>query len=84
MNDNGPEMGRRLRVSDILLVSGLVVDVLSLLWNHPLAFLAFMFVGGLFVFLGIAVYLVSLVSVTPSGLSRKPDQSTGEGAGTRT
>lgn len=74
MNQNGPTMNRRLRLSGSLVVLGLVVDVLSFLWNQPLAFLAFMFVGGLFVFLGITVYLVSLVSVAPSGLSADPDR----------
>lgn len=69
MNDNEPKMNRRLRLSGILVVLGLVVDVLSLLWNHPLAFVAFMFLGGLFVFLGIIVYLASLLSYTSSLLS---------------
>lgn len=75
MNDKEPKTDRRLRLSGILLVIGLVVDGLSLLWNHPLAFLGFMFVGGLFVFLGIAVYLASLVFVTSVRPSAEASQA---------
>jgi hypothetical protein len=57
------EMDRRLRVSGILIVLGLLVEALSLIRIHPLAFLGFMFVGGGFLILGIVVYLYSLVSV---------------------
>jgi len=57
------EMDRRLRVSGILIVLGLLVEALSLIRIHPLAFLGFMFVGGGFLILGVALYLYSLVSV---------------------
>jgi hypothetical protein len=57
-------MERRLRVSGILIVLGLVVEALSLIRIHPLAFLGFMFVGGGLLVAGIAIYLYSLVSVT--------------------
>jgi hypothetical protein len=57
------KMDRRLRVSGILIVLGLLVEALSLIRIHPLAFLGFMFVGGGFLILGIVVYLYSLVSV---------------------
>jgi hypothetical protein len=75
MSDNEPKMDRRLRLAGILLVLGLAIDALSLLWNHPLAFLGFMFVGGLFVFLGIAFYLASLVFVMPPRLSAEANQA---------
>lgn len=57
------QMDRRLRVSGILIALGLLVEVLSLIRNHPLAFLGFVFVGGGFLLAGIAIYLYSLVSV---------------------
>jgi len=53
----------RLRLSGILIVLGLLVEGLSLVRIHPLAFLVFMFVGGGFLIVGIAVYLYSLVAV---------------------
>ena len=56
-------MERRLRISGILIVLGLLVEALSLIRIHPLAFLGFMFVGGGFLIAGIAMYLYSLVSI---------------------
>jgi len=52
---------RALRTSGILLILGLGVEVVSLLWEKPLAFLLFVGVGGLLTFLGMLVYLYSLV-----------------------
>ena len=54
----------RLRFSGILIVLGLLVEALSLVRIHPLAFLGFMLVGGGLLVAGIAIYLYSLVSVT--------------------
>jgi hypothetical protein len=56
-------MERRLRISGTLIVLGLLVEALSLIRIHPLAFLGFMFVGGGFLIVGITIYLYSLVSV---------------------
>jgi hypothetical protein len=61
------KMDRRLRKAGILIVLGLLVEALSLIRIHPLAFLAFMFVGGGLLVVGIAIYLYSLVSVAPPG-----------------
>lgn len=57
------KMDRRLRVSGVLIALGLLVEALSLIRIHPLAFLGFVFVGGGFLLAGIATYLYSLVSV---------------------
>jgi hypothetical protein len=67
-------MERRLRVSGILIVLGLVVEALSLIRTHPLAFLGFMFVGGGLLVAGIAIYLYSLVSVASSPESASPER----------
>ena len=56
-------MERRLRISGMLIALGLLVEALSLIRIHPLAFLGFMFVGGGFLIAGIAMYLYSLVSI---------------------
>jgi hypothetical protein len=53
---------RRLRISGILIALGLLVEALSLVRIHPLAFLGFMFVGGGLLVSGIAIYLYSIVS----------------------
>ena len=56
-------MERRLRISGVLIVLGLIIEAFSLLWVHSLAFLMFAIIGGLFIGLGIITYLYSLVSV---------------------
>jgi hypothetical protein len=54
---------RRLRISGLLIVLGLLVEGFSLIRIHPLAFLSFMFIGGGFLVAGIAIYLYSVVSI---------------------
>ena len=56
---------RRLRVSGILIVLGLLVEALSLIRIHPLSFLSFMFLGGGLLVAGVAAYLIALLSVSP-------------------
>lgn len=57
------QMEHRLRISGILIALGLLVEALSLIRVHPLAFLGFMVIGGGLLLMGIAIYLYSLVSV---------------------
>jgi len=52
---------RFLQVSSSLVILGLLVEIVSLLWIHPLAFVLFAFVGASLIGLGILVYLASLV-----------------------
>jgi hypothetical protein len=54
-------MHKALRISGILLIAGLVIEGVSLHYNHPLSFLGFMFIGGALLFVGIVVYLFSIV-----------------------
>jgi hypothetical protein len=53
---------RRLQLSGILLILGLLVEALCLFWTRPIAFVLFIGVGGLLLALGILLYLFSLVS----------------------
>lgn len=62
---------RRLQLSGILLILGLLIEAICLFRARPLSFLAFLSVGGTFLFLGLVVYLLSLVSVRPT--SRRSD-----------
>ncbi len=62
MNIEAAGMHRSLRVSGILLALALVVELISLLWGKPLAFLLFAFVGGVLFLAGILLYLYSLVT----------------------
>ena len=52
---------RFLKVSSALVILGLLVEIVSLLWFHPLSFVLFAFVGASLIGLGIVVYLASLV-----------------------
>ena len=58
-------MGRFLRISSGLVILGLVLEIVSLLWFHPLSFVLFAFLAASAIGLGILVYLVSLVFVAP-------------------
>jgi len=60
--DQNPYIAKRLRLAGTLIALGLVVEAVSLSWNHPLSFVAFLGIGGLLLFLGIVVYLAALVS----------------------
>ena len=55
-------MERRLQYSGILVILGLLVEALCLLWTRPIAFVVFLCAGGLFLGLGVLVYLFALVS----------------------
>jgi hypothetical protein len=52
---------RFLQVSSGLVILGLLVEIVSLLWFHPLSFVLFIFAGVILMGLGILVYLLSLV-----------------------
>ena len=56
----------KLRISGAFIILGLMVQALSLLWNHPLSFIAFVILGGLFQVIGIALYLLTLVNMAES------------------
>jgi F0F1-type ATP synthase assembly protein I len=53
---------RRIRWSGILVGAGLIIQMLTLLWTHPLAFVAFLLIGCPLVAAGILLYLYSLVA----------------------
>jgi len=58
-------MRRLLRVSSGLVIMGLLLEIVSLLWFHPLSFVLFAFFAAVLIGLGILVYLVSLLFVAP-------------------
>ena len=62
-----------LRIASLLIIVGLVAEITSLLWFHPLSFVLFAFVGATLTILGIAVYLLSLVfATTPAAENHSP------------
>lgn len=66
----GNPLERRLRISGIILILGLLVEASSLLGHGPIAFMLFVGLGGILIAAGILLYLVSLVS----GTVRPPNQ----------
>jgi len=54
-------MGRRIQISALLILLGLLVEAASFLWASPLAFFLFAIVSGGLTLLGICFFLLSLV-----------------------
>jgi hypothetical protein len=59
-------INRLLQVSSALVIVGLLLEIVSLLWFHPLSFVLFAFVAASLIGLGILVYLASLVFIPKS------------------
>jgi hypothetical protein len=60
---------RLLPASSALVIVGLLLEIVSLLWFHPLSFVLFAFVAVTLIGLGVLVYLVTLVfgATPPAG-----------------
>ncbi len=56
------QLEKRRQVAGIFIVLGLVIEALCLIWSTPIAFVIFVAIGGLLMFVGIVLYLYSLVS----------------------
>lgn len=59
-------MNRLLRASSILVIAGLLTELASVLWFHPLSFVLFVFVAAGLTAIGILIFLASLVFLTRS------------------
>jgi len=57
------KMQRRLRTSSTLVLLGLIVELVSLLWSNPTAFVVFLGLGASLMGVGILIYFYSLVSI---------------------
>ena len=55
-------MSRRLRISGIFVIIGLLVEALCLVWSKPIAFVVLVCIGGALIGMGILFFLYSLVS----------------------
>lgn len=53
----------RIRLAGVLVGVGLVIQMLTLLWIQPLAFVAFLVLGCPILAAGVLLFLYSLVSV---------------------
>lgn len=53
---------RRIRASGFLIAAGLFIQILTLCWTHPLAFMSFLLIGCPLVAAGMLLFLYSLVA----------------------
>lgn len=53
---------RRLQGAGVMVAAGILIQLVTLYWSHPLAFVIFILVGGSLVGVGILGYLYSIVS----------------------
>jgi hypothetical protein len=53
---------KRMQCAGICLAIGLLIEAFCLLWATPIAFIIFVAIGGLLIFIGLVVYLYSRVS----------------------
>jgi len=56
------QLEKHRQVAGVFIVLGLVIEALCLIWSTPIAFVIFVAIGGLLMFVGIVLYLSSLVS----------------------
>jgi len=53
---------KRIRWSGVLVIIGLLVQILTMSWSHPLAFMAFLILGCPLTLSGVLLYLFSLTA----------------------
>jgi hypothetical protein len=53
---------QRIRWAGLLVVAGLLVQLLTMSWSHPLAFMAFLTIGCPLTLAGVLLYLFSLAT----------------------
>jgi hypothetical protein len=61
-NDATTGLERRLRLAALLVLAGAAVELVSLKWSHPTAFILFAVGGGALTGAGVLLYLYSLIS----------------------
>jgi hypothetical protein len=57
---NAGSIYRRLQISGVLVIAGLLAEGVCLLWSRPLAFVALVVFGGLLISVGVLFFLYSL------------------------
>jgi polyferredoxin len=55
-------MEKRIRISAVLLILGLLIEAFSLHWAHPTAFVVFVGIGGTMIGAGILLFLYSVLA----------------------
>jgi uncharacterized membrane protein len=63
---NAASSAKRLRLAARLLVPGLAIAATTLLWDHPLAFVAFAVIGGALAVVSIGLFLWAAIAHGPA------------------
>jgi uncharacterized membrane protein YczE len=73
MSQKLTKLERRLRVAGVLVILGLVVELVTLHWSHPTAFMFFLLAGATLMGAGIVIYLLTLLGAgrTPAAGERE-------------
>lgn len=70
-----PAKARGMHTAAWLIFFGLLVEIVSLGWSHPTAFLLFLGLGALLVAAGVLRYLLAIVQGAPSAPETRPGQA---------
>jgi hypothetical protein len=57
-----PGIEKRIRWAGLLVVAGLLVQIMTMSWVHPLAFMTFLVIGCPLSLAGVLLYLYSLAA----------------------
>jgi len=79
MEKQADSINKKLRLAGALIVVGLLAQTLTLLWNHPLSFVAYMVIGGLLVAIGMVVYLLTLMNLPVGKAENTENRTTAQG-----
>ena len=63
MSEPLSKLERWIKISGLLIIAGLVVELITLYWDHPTSFLVFSFIGAVLIAVGILAYLYSIVTL---------------------
>ena len=66
---------RRIRIASVLVILGMIVELVSFRWRSPLAFFLFLFGACAITFVGIVIFLVSLITVPGNGSTPPADRT---------
>lgn len=76
MTPNSNPFSKRLRAAGSCLIVGLLIEAACLVWAKPITFVLFVVVGGVFLFTGVALYLLSVVFETSGHLTKDHERGT--------
>ena len=62
MNSPLTSVQKRIRIAGILIIAGLFVELITLRWSHPTAFLFFLLIGGTLMAVSEAIVFFGLLA----------------------